>query len=121
MSRDEAADQGLREAALPEPRPALLEPMVWLMLGIPAATVLAGIATLVIASSAGGLDAAPEPVQRTLQAQVADLGPDRRAAAAGMQATLRVDGAGRIDVALPASPGAPTLRLVHPTRAFRPS
>ena len=100
------------------PRPAWREPMVWLMLAIPAATLVAGFATLRIAR-AGGLDAAPEPVRRTLQAQVADLAPDARAAALRLQAEVRVDAAGRVDVALPAQvmDGTPTLRLVHPTRA----
>jgi hypothetical protein len=100
------------------PRPGWREPMVWLMLAIPAATVLGGVQTMRLAR-AGGLDAAPEPVQRTLQAQVADVAPDARAAALRLRASLRVDAKGRPQVALPADVGddALTLRLVHPTRA----
>jgi hypothetical protein len=100
------------------PRHAWREPMVWLMLAIPAATVVAGIATLRLARAEGGLDAAPESVQRTAQTQVTDLGPDRRAAALGLQANLRVDARGRPVLRLPErADGALALRLVHPTRA----
>jgi hypothetical protein len=91
--------------------------MVWLLLAIPAATVVAGMATLRIAR-AGGQDAEPEPVRRTLQAQEADLAPDARAARLHLQARVHVD-AGRVQVDAPAQAAgdALTLRLVHPTRA----
>ena len=91
--------------------------MLWLALAIPAATVAGGIGTLRVAR--GGLDAAPESVQRTAQTQVTDLGPDRRAAALGLHASLRVDAHGHPRLAMPAAQasGPLALRLVHPTRA----
>ena len=99
-------------------RAAWREPMVWLLLAIPAATVVAGMATLRVAR-VGALDAAPEPVRRTLQAQVTDLAPDARAAALQLTATLSLDADGQPHVVLspPAMRQALTLRFVHPTRA----
>ena len=97
------------------PRAAWREPIVWLMLSIPLATVVAGMATLRVARADGGMDAEPEPVLRTAQAQVTDLGADRRAAALGLAATVRVDAHGvpQVDIN---TDGALELRLVHPTR-----
>jgi len=66
--------------------------MVWLVTALPAAVLVAGISTLVIALRAGGDDALPDPVRRTAQIQVADLGVDARAQALGLAALLRVDG-----------------------------
>jgi hypothetical protein len=100
-------------------RPAWREPLVWLMLAIPAATVIAGLFTLRIASAGDGLDAAPEPVRRTLQAQVVDLAPDRRAAALGLSARLQLDATGRPHVALAGAAGEARMQLhfVHATRS----
>lgn len=101
-------------------RPPWREPMVWLVTALPAAVLVAGISTLVIAVRAGGDDALPDPVRRTAQIQVADLGVDARAQALGLAALLRVDGD-----ALELLPVAGTfdrnaslrLRLRHPTTA----
>ena len=100
-------------------RHAWREPRVWLRLAIPAATVVAGKATLRLARADGGLDAAPETVRRTAQTQVTDLGPDRHAAALGLHASLGVDARGLPDLRLPAAhaDAGLALRLVHPTRA----
>lgn len=73
-------------------RPPWREPMVWLVTALPAAVLVAGISTLVIAVRAGGDDALPDPVRRTAQIQVADLGVDARAQALGLATLLRVDG-----------------------------
>lgn len=99
-------------------RPAWREPMVWLVTALPAAVLVAGISTLVIAVRAGGDDALPDDVRRTAQIQVADLDADARAQALGLAALLRVDGdalevlpvSGAIDRAAPLK-----LRLRHPT------
>lgn len=98
-------------------RPAWREPMLWLALAIPAATVAGGIGTLRVAH--GGLDAAPESVQRTAQTQVTDLAPDARAAELGLAASVRIDGEGRVDLVLPSAVASErvTVTLVHPTRA----
>jgi hypothetical protein len=100
-------------------RPAWREPLVWLMLAIPAATVVGGLWTLRIASTGDALDAAPEQVQRTLQAQVVDLAPDRLAATLGLRAVVRVDAGGRPRVVLAGTPArAPlSLHFVHSTRS----
>lgn len=55
--------------AMTETRKAWQEPMVWLMAGIPALTVIAGLYTLFIAFHSGPLDVAPASVQRVGQAQ----------------------------------------------------
>ena len=108
-------------APTPAPhRPAWREPMVWLVTALPAAVLVAGISTLVIAVRAGGDDALPDDVRRTAQIQVADLDPDARAQALGLAVLLRVDGdalevlpvSGAIDRTAPMR-----LRLRHPTAA----
>jgi hypothetical protein len=106
-----------------EPRDApWRNPMVWLMLALPAAAVIAGLATVWIAVRAGGSDAIPEDVRRTAQVQTVALGPDAEAAARGLSLVLSVRGdallllpAGgdlRADARTPLR-----LALRHPTRA----
>ena len=96
------------------------EPMLWLVVGLPAAVIVAGIATLVIAVRSGGSDAIPDEVRRTAQVQVADLGADARARELRLSALVRVDDE-MLEV-LPVSGALPpqsplTLRLQHPTEA----
>jgi hypothetical protein len=66
-------------------------PMLWLIVGLPAAVVVAGLATLAIAVESGGSDAIPDDVRRTAQIQTTELGPDERAAALKLSAVLSVD------------------------------
>ena len=73
------------------PRPWFREPLVWLVIGLPAMVVVAGVWTLVVAARAGGADSVPDTVRRTAQVQQADLGPDREAARLGLEAELAVD------------------------------
>lgn len=94
------------------------EPMVWLVFGLPALVVAAGIATLVIAIRHRDGGEVIDQVQRTAQIQQADLGPDARAGALGLRVLLR-ERDGRIEV-LPMAgnfPNGQSLRLVaeHPT------
>ena len=101
-------------------RPALREPMVWLIVGLPAASVVAGIMLVITAVRSGGADTVIDDVQRTAQIQVTELGPDARARSMNLAAVLRLD-AGTIEV-LPvsgefASNGALILTLSHPTDA----
>lgn len=63
-------------------------PMVWLMIGLPLAAVVAGTATLVIAIRSGGSDAIPEEVRRTAQVQTVELGADEAAAKRKLSAVL---------------------------------
>ena len=102
-------------------RPWYREPMVWLVVGLPAIVVGAAIATLVIAIRAGGADAWPAQVQRTAQVQVEDLAADRAAIALGIAGTLAIDAdTGAVRVTLdnaPATTMQVRLDLIHPARA----
>lgn len=94
--------------------------MVWLIVALPLASVVAGIALLVISARSGSIDAVADPVQRTAQIQVSDLSADARAAQLRLSAVLRV-GTGLIEV-LPVSGdfdrSAPLrVTLDHPTLA----
>jgi uncharacterized protein len=95
-------------------------PMMWLVIGLPLASVVAGVSLVVIAVRSGGTDVVRDEVQRVSQIQTADLGADGRAAELRLSAVLRAD-EGMLQV-IPATgefdPSA-TLRLVlaHPTRA----
>ncbi len=97
------------------------EPMVWLVVGLPAIVVGAAIATLVIAIRSGGADAWPTQVRRTAQIQVEDLAADRAAIAMGLKGVLSINadtGAVRIALEnLPASTMQVRLDLIHPARA----
>lgn len=73
-----------------EKRPAWREPMVWLVAGLPLASVVAGIGLLVIATRSGS-DSIADPVRRTAQIQMADLGPDALAQQLRLSAVVRID------------------------------
>lgn len=100
-------------------------PVLWLVVGLPAVVIVASLATLYIAIDAGGSDAIPDDVRRTAQIQTTELGPDERAATLKLSAVFSVHEA-HIDV-LPASGtlvddkilrGQPLrLLLQHPTLA----
>lgn len=99
-------------------RPALREPMVWLVWGLPAASVVAGVLLVVTAIRSGGADEVTDKVQRRAQIQVSELGPDQRASAMKLAVILRI-GPDSIDV-LPISGDVPrtqslVLNLNHPT------
>lgn len=78
-------------------RPWFREPMLALVIGIPLASVVAGVATLVIAAGGPG-DAMDADVRRVAQVQTADLAPDRAGARLGLEANAAIDGAGAIEV-----------------------
>ncbi len=96
-------------------RPWYREPMLALVIGLPAAAVVAGIATLVIAAS-GPSESMDLGVRRVAQTQTADLAPDHAAARLGLEASVSLDAAGaleaRIEPAYPA-PGRLELTLRH--------
>ena len=103
-------------------RPAWREPMVWLAAGIPLVTLVAGFATLRIASRTGAMDAAPEQVQRTAQTQTSDLSADEAAARMGLQARLDVSPQGDLlitGLGTGNSSDSLDLLLVHPTSAAK--
>ena len=64
------------------------EPMMWLVVGLPIAAVVAGVALIVISLRSGSVDAVIDPVERTAQMQVSRTGPGpaRRAEAVGRAA-----------------------------------
>ena len=95
-------------------------PAMWLVIGLPIASIVAGVGLVYISVRAGGADAVTDKVDRMAQIQTTDLGPDQRAQAMKLAAVLRVD----TDVVevIPVDGGfdrhAPLeLHLQHPTRA----
>lgn len=100
-------------------RPVWREPMVWLMVGLPAACLVAIALTLQTAIDPDAASTSRDRVSRTAQVQTTDLSADRRAAALGLSAHLSRD-AGSLHVQLQLPAPLPTrLRLLatHPTRA----
>ena len=94
-------------------------PVMWLVVGLPLLSIVAGVGLVVTAVRTGGADPVNDPVRRVAQIQTADLGPDAAAKKLGLSAVLRVED-GIVEV-LPATgefPRAQPLRLVleHPTR-----
>jgi len=72
-------------------RRALREPMVWLMIGLPAASVVAGLLLVATAVRSGGADEVTDDVRRTAQIQVSELGPDALAESMKLSAVLSLD------------------------------
>jgi len=98
------------------------QPVVWLMVAIVGAAVAGGVAMLRVAGGDGSVDAVPDEVQRTGQAQQADLGPDQRAAERKLSAIARIDAKGGFVEVVPVSGDFDRhtplrLRLHHPLRA----
>lgn len=98
------------------------QPIVWLVVALPAVVVVAGIAMVVVASREGSSDAVPGQVQRTAQIQTTDLGPDAVARKAKLSAIVRTDAEHELVEVLPVSGsfdrGARLrLTLQHPARA----
>lgn len=108
----------------PEPmRPWHREPMLWLVIALPLAAVLAGFTTLAIAIRSDGGDSVPDPVRRTLQIQDTNLDADRSALTAALEGELRIDaGTGSVQVRLSGLDQAEPrlrLRLQHPRHASK--
>ena len=103
-------------------RATLREPMVWLVFGLPAASVVAGLLLVATAVRSGGADEVTDKVQRHAQIQLTELAPDQRAHAMNVAMLLRID-LDSIEV-LPVSGELPrkqslVLDLNHPTDASR--
>jgi len=103
-------------------RAGLRNSTLWLVIGIPLATLFGGYQTVRLAYQRSGSDEVPDEVTRTGQAQVVELTPDRQAARAGLHVSITFDPiAGRIKATqdggqrIAAQPIA--LRFVHPLRA----
>ena len=98
------------------------QPMVWLIAAIPLLAVVSTAGLVIVAGGPGATDDVAEPVKRTAQVQVADLGPDAQARQLGLSAIVR-RGKGVVEV-LPVAGDfdrkAPlTLALRHPALAER--
>lgn len=91
------------------------EPMMWLVVGIPLASVIAGIAMITIASRAS-VDNVAEPFRRIGKAQTVEISRDQRAMQLGTAAMLSVGASGRdLVVTLERAEAAVLeLKLVHP-------
>lgn len=96
-----------------KPRPAWRQPMFWLVLAIPLATLAAGWHLLGIAGGDRATDSSPDRVLRTAQVQVTDLSADEAAAQRALSARLSVGSEGlRVDAAFAETDLR--LQLVHP-------
>ena len=100
------------------------QPVMWLVLGLPAAVVIAGIAMVVVAGDGDAIDTGPDPVRRMAQIQTTDLGPDEFAREEKLSAVLRVDPEQKQFEVLPVNGAfdhsAPLrLDLLHPTDQAR--
>lgn len=104
------------------PRPWYREPMLWLVIGLPLWSVVAGLGLLGFALHTGGADAVPDEVRRMSQIQLSDLAADHAARRRGLQASLVISrDTGALRLTLPddaAQAGALELRFVHPLQAI---
>jgi len=98
----------------------LRSPILWVILGLPAATLVAGFYTLRL-TSAESLDVVSDPVKRTGQVQRVDLSTDETTRDLGLRALLIHDGRMVTVQVLPAGAvgahAALALRLEHPIDA----
>lgn len=78
-------------------QPARREPMLFLVMGLPAAAVIAGIATLILALGGRG-DPGDARVRRVAQAQTTDLAPDLAAARLALRGEATVDENGAVSL-----------------------
>ena len=72
-------------------------PIMWLVVGLPLASIVAGVGLVVVATYTGGADSVTDKVDRVSQIQTTDLGPDSQAQALKLSAILRID-AGVVEV-----------------------
>ena len=101
-------------------KPWRRNPVAWLMIVIPAATVVAGFWTLWLAASESGVDTNPDTVRRTAQIQVTSLEPDENASRQGLSGLVTLEGESLLVTVGPSSGTlAPQLQLVHPIENTR--
>ncbi len=67
------------------------EPMLWLVIGLPLASVVAGVGLVIVASRSGSSDSLAEDVQRVAQIQTTDMGPDHEAGTRKLSAIVRIE------------------------------
>lgn len=109
--------------APPPARAAWREPMLWLVIALPALGVLAGVLIIVAALRSGGADALSTDVRRTGQIQQENLAPDLAAARAGLVGELHLDAAGGLRLNLsgrtPVNDETLQLRFIHNSESRR--
>lgn len=97
------------------PHDRRFNPVAWLVVIIPVATVVAGVWTLILAAGDSATDAHPDRVRRMAQVQEASLDADETAAREGLAARVRI---APDHVLVSVTPGggtrAPVLMLRHP-------
>jgi len=82
----------------PQPKRSLFAiPVMWLVIGLPLMSIVAGVGLVIIAVRSGGADVVRDEVQRTSQIQVTDLSADQQAARRRLSALMHAEG-GRIQV-----------------------
>ena len=65
-------------------------PVMWLVVGLPLASIIAGVGLVITAVNTGGADSVTDKVDRMSQIQTTDLGPDAQARALGLSAVVRM-------------------------------
>nr|WP_298150898.1 FixH family protein [uncultured Pseudoxanthomonas sp.] len=103
-------------------RPFWKEPMMWVVLGIPLASIVAGVGLVVVSVRSGSADAVMDKVDRVSQIQTTDLGPDEAAAARKLSAIvqIRADHVELVPVTGEFVGTSPlVLTLAHPTEAAK--
>ena len=60
-------------------------PVMWLVVGLPLLSIVAGVGLVVTAVRTGGADPVNDPVRRVAQIQTTDLGPDAAAKRLGLR------------------------------------
>jgi hypothetical protein len=100
-------------------RPAWREPLVWLVVGIPAATVVAGVVTWWIAAQRADSNVADDYYKRGLAIN-RSLERESRAKALGLRAEVSLTGENDLRLRLTGGavlPPTVTVMLTHPVRA----
>lgn len=95
-------------------------PLLWLVIAVPLATIIAGITTIVLSVRSGSTDAVIDPVRRTAQVQDREMAADRNAVALALDASGHRDAdTGAIQIQLSGNHGVPAvmgLAVSHPVR-----
>lgn len=100
-------------------RPIWRIPVMWLVIGLPLASIVAGVGLVIIAVNSGGADTVTDKVDRVAQIQTTDLGPDQQAKQLGLSMVMRLD-KGAVEV-IPVTgqfdrKAALELKLLHPSQ-----
>jgi uncharacterized protein len=100
-------------------RSAWREPMLWLVAGLPFASIVAGLVLVFVIARGGNVDPLSAGVRRTAQVQAEDTRADEEALRRGLQANLQRDASGIVLEVQGDAGDVATLRLhlLHPTVA----